>query len=108
MLDLLEVPYETNLQDFLLSNLYLQREIDRKSLLIWLGSLFRISRDEARDLLGVKPEYLESARSSVIDKFGSREAYWRNGLGVSDETIDRLRQVLLEDGENARAERAPE
>jgi hypothetical protein len=62
---------------------------------IWFGSLFRISRANARDLLGVRAEYLESARSAVLEEYGSITDYAR-AAGVRDETLDRLRATLLE------------
>jgi protein-tyrosine phosphatase len=96
ILSLLGVPWETAVEDYLLSNVTLAPEIERKSRLIRVGSLFRISRADARDLLGVKREYLESARRAAAERFGSIDAYLREGLGVSDETREKLQRALLE------------
>jgi len=96
ILSILGVPWETAVEDYLLSNLTLAPEIERKSWLIRVGSLFRISRADARDLLGVKREYLESAREAAVERFGSIDAYLREGLGISDETREKLRRALLE------------
>ena len=96
ILEILGVPWETAIEDYLLSNVTLAPEIERKSRLVWVGSLFRISRANARDLLGVKREYLESARHAAVERFGSTDAYVREGLGITNDLRERLRQALLE------------
>ena len=106
ILRLLGVPWTTVRQDYLLSNVYLRSNTDRMARFIWLGSLFRISRANARDLLEVRAEYLESARSAVLEEYDSIPNYLR-ALGVRDETIDRLRSALLEPAAS-QASAAPE
>jgi protein-tyrosine phosphatase len=96
ILTILGVPWETAVEDYLLSNVYLAPRIARTSRLVWLGSLFRISRRDARDLLGVKREYLEAGRAAAIARFGSADAYLRAGLGIDEPARQRLRAVLLE------------
>lgn len=95
VLDLMGVPWETIQQDYLLSNVYLAENIDRMARFIWLGSLFRISQSNARDLLGVRAQYIASARNATIEEYGSTEGYLR-AFGVSDETLQRLREALIE------------
>lgn len=96
VLQLLGVPHETVVEDYLLTNAYLAPKIDGNSRWIWLGSLFRISRSNARDLLAAKEEYLETATRAVRERYGPLEVYVREGLGVPQETIDALRERLLE------------
>lgn len=105
ILEILGVPPETASQDYLLSNDYLASEIDRMSRLIWLGSFFRIPRSESRELLGVQREYIDSAREAMLGEFGSLEAYVRDGLGVPDATVERLRAVMLEPATGLQEER---
>ncbi len=93
--EILGVPWEVVVEDYLLSNVYLGAEIDRLSRMIWLASLFRISRDDARDLLGVRRSYIEAARQAIVDEYGSMEAYLR-AIGIAEETQLRLRAALLE------------
>ncbi len=95
VLDTLGVPWETIVEDYLLSNVYLERNISSLSRLMWLASLFRISRESARSLLGVERSYLESARQSILEEYGSIEAY-RAAIGLDAETVRRLRNALLE------------
>lgn len=44
----------------------------------------------------VKPEYIDAAHDEVIRRFGSMESFLRKGLGISDETINKLGNELLE------------
>ncbi|MGW6708867.1 tyrosine-protein phosphatase [Streptomyces sp. NPDC054956] len=46
-------------------------------------------------LIGVYPEYLEAALDEVSTRYGSMEKYVREGLGVSDETVEALRARLV-------------
>ncbi|MCJ1677663.1 tyrosine-protein phosphatase [Streptomyces sp. APSN-46.1] len=45
-------------------------------------------------LIGVFPSYLEAALEEVSTRYGSMEKYVREGLGVSDETVEALRARL--------------
>jgi len=103
VLTLLGVPWETVREDYLLSNFYRREENERE-----LGKI----REEMAEKQGippeqvdmtafegmylVKPEYLDAARDAVIRKYGSMEFYLREGLGISDEVIHKLRSELLE------------
>ena len=95
ILEILGVPWETVVEDYLLSNAYLKPRIDRTARLIWIGSRFRISRESARDLLGVNRAYLESARQAILDEHGSSSEYLK-AIGLDDSTLERLRDALLE------------
>ncbi len=95
VLDILGVPWETIVEDYLLSNVYLDSKISGMSRLIWFASLFRISREDARSLLGVDRAYIESARQAILEEFGTVEAY-HAAIGLDDATLERLREALLE------------
>jgi protein tyrosine/serine phosphatase len=49
-----------------------------------------------RVLMGVQPEYLESAFATMEEKHGSTDAYLREALGVDDAMRARLRAALVE------------
>ncbi|MCI4061675.1 tyrosine-protein phosphatase [Micromonospora sp. R77] len=49
-----------------------------------------------RPVLEVRPEYLDAAYDEVLRVHGSFGAYLRDGLGVTDELIEDLRDTLLE------------
>uniref|UniRef100_A0AAU2JMW5 Tyrosine-protein phosphatase n=1 Tax=Streptomyces sp. NBC_00049 TaxID=2903617 RepID=A0AAU2JMW5_9ACTN len=51
--------------------------------------------DIALALIGVFPSYLEAALDEVETRYGSMEKYVREGLGVSDGTVEALRARLV-------------
>ncbi|WP_371615577.1 tyrosine-protein phosphatase [Streptomyces sp. NBC_00454] len=51
--------------------------------------------DIALALIGVFPSYLEAAMDEVNTRYGSMEKYVREGLGISDETVEALRARLI-------------
>jgi protein-tyrosine phosphatase len=48
------------------------------------------------EVMLVRPEYLATAFSQIISRFGTIEDYVINGLGVSPETVDQLRNAYSE------------
>jgi protein-tyrosine phosphatase len=48
-------------------------------------------------LLEARADYLDTAFDEVDQRFGSFDAYLRDGLGLDDTVITRLRETLLED-----------
>ncbi|MEV0806779.1 tyrosine-protein phosphatase [Micromonospora sp. NPDC050200] len=52
--------------------------------------------ETVRPVLEVRPEYLDAAYDEVRRVHGSFDAYLRDGLGVTDEMRDALRDTLLE------------
>ena len=103
LLSALGVPWETIREDYLLSNTYRQEEIEHR-----LAQL----RDLHAENTGVTPEevdttnmdafyilqgaYIDAALDQAVEDYGSMEAYIRDGLGITDEEVDRLRSQLLE------------
>jgi protein-tyrosine phosphatase len=51
-----------------------------------------------RPVLGVEPDYLETAVAEMRSRFGSIEAYFRDGLGLGDDVLSALRAALTEAG----------
>ena len=49
-----------------------------------------------RPLVGVRPEYLESALGEMRRLFGPVERYFAVGLGLGDETQLALREAFIE------------
>jgi protein-tyrosine phosphatase len=103
VLTLLGVPWEIVRADYLLSNVYPKDEIEKE--------LIKIRNDMAQKkgippeqvdmaaseaMYYVKPEYLEAAHQEVISRYDSWDNYFRRGLGIPDEMINRLRSELLE------------
>jgi protein-tyrosine phosphatase len=103
VLSALGVPWETVVEDYLLSNHYRQAENDKL-----LGMIRRFAATkggpEAEDLalsrveglLYVKEQSLQAAHAEILAQHGSIEAFLRNGLGCSQEALRKLRDELLE------------
>jgi protein-tyrosine phosphatase len=103
VLTLLGVPWETAQEDYLLSYFYRRdaNEKDLKSLREAIAKKKKIPPEQVdmtsyEAKFSVKPEYLEAAHKGAIVKYGSMESCLRKGLGISDKTINRLRNELLE------------
>ncbi|MEU6661411.1 tyrosine-protein phosphatase [Streptomyces sp. NPDC046821] len=45
-------------------------------------------------LIGVRPSYLRAAQDEVTERYGDFATYVRDGLGVTDEAVERIRQRL--------------
>lgn len=96
ILEVLRVPEDIIMQDYLLSNTFWESEINRLSFLAYLASFFRTPSDEVRSLMEARPEYLKAARAAAKEHYGTIENYIHEGLGLDDATIQRLRDALLE------------
>ena len=103
ILSVLGVPWKTVVDDHLLSNVYRREEneeqlaqireamADQKG--IPVGDVDMSSFDT---LFWLTPAEFDAAQQAMTDNYGSVESYIREGLGISDEMRDRLRDELLE------------
>ncbi len=94
VLSALEVPREIIYADYLLSSELLDYRIRRYAFLAAFGSMFRLSKDDVRPLLEVRRQYLEAAFDAIDERYGSFDAYLRDGLGIDGWTLARLRTNL--------------
>lgn len=94
-LRLLGVPEETILADYLLST---ERSLasNRHALTLVRLTRGRAVADLMRGLLSVEAAYLHAAFAAIDRDYGSFAAYVREGLGLSDDDLVRLRSYLLE------------
>jgi protein-tyrosine phosphatase len=87
-------------EDYMLTNRYISH--DKATLEMAASYLKRMGRDGPVDdaalvqLLGVQREYLDTALRSIDAKYGSFDAYLRQGVGLSPADLAKLRQRLLE------------
>ena len=49
-----------------------------------------------RGLFNVKPEFLSAAFTTIDQKYGSFAEYVKTGLGLTDQEIQKLRMLLVE------------
>jgi len=103
VLSALGVPWETVVEDYLLSNHFRKQENDKMLAMIRSfaanqagadGEEIAFSRVEG--LLYVKEQSLQAAHAEIIERHGSIATFLTEGLGCSTEGLRRLRDDLLE------------
>jgi len=103
LLSALGVPWETVREDYLLSNTYRQEEIDHR--LAQLRDLYAESNGIPPDDVDttnmdafyvLQGAYIDAALEQAIEDYGSMEAFIREGLGLSDQEVAKMREELLE------------
>jgi protein-tyrosine phosphatase len=103
VLSALGVPWETVVEDYLLSNHFRKEENDKMLGMIRgfaanhggpEGEEVAFSRVEG--LLYVKEQSLQAAHAEIIERHGSVEVFLTEGLGCSVEGLAQLRDELLE------------
>jgi protein-tyrosine phosphatase len=90
-LSIMGVPRDVIMRDYLLSNGFLEAK-NQRTLQMMKGHM-----DPAlfEPLFGVRPEYLQAGFDAVDKTYGSMDRYVREGLGLSDATIQSLRREFL-------------
>ena len=92
----LDVPRDTAMHDYLLTNDLTRAKTHRTLRMIRVMSLFRANPDDLLPLFEALESYLGAAFAAIDEAPGSTEAYLRNALGVDGALRERLRANLLE------------
>ena len=99
----LGVPWETVVEDYLLSNHYRKADNDKLLGLMRTLAAARAGADgeqslsrHVEDLVYVKEQNLSAALAEIVDRYGSVQSYLMEGLGASQDRLNRLRDELLE------------
>jgi protein-tyrosine phosphatase len=103
ILSVLGVPWNTVVDDHLLSNVY-RREENEEQLAQIREAMAKQEEIPAVDvdmsrfdpLFWLTPAEFGAAHQAITDDYGSMDKYIREGLGISDQMRDRLRDELLE------------
>lgn len=103
LLSALGVPWETVREDYLLSNKYRKNDIEHRvhELQLLAAKTFNTEPDQV-DMTNIKafyilqPEYIDASLDEVVKRYGSMENYIRDGLGITDQELNSLREQLLE------------
>lgn len=95
LLRLLGVPHETVMQDYLLTNDYFLGSYKWKLVLARLMKGRRFA-DAIRGFMLADPRYLSAAFETIDREYTSFERYVRDGLGLSQADVDRLKATYLE------------
>jgi protein-tyrosine phosphatase len=103
VLTALGVPWETVVEDYLLSNHFRREENDKMLGMIRSFAANHggpdaeeIALSRVEGLLYVKEQSLEAAHAEIIERHGDAESFLIEGLGCSSESLERLRDDLLE------------
>ncbi len=103
LLSALGVPWEDVMEDYLLSNVQRNEQADaglssmRESAARQRGVLpEEVDMTNILGLFFVHPSYLGAAHEEITGRYGSVEAFIREGIGWSDSELDQLRDALLE------------
>lgn len=92
----LDVPRETAMRDYLLTNDYMQAKTQRLLRTIRIASLFRADPEDLRPLFEAREGYLSAAFAAIDDTDGGVDGYLRTALGIDDALRAQLRANLLE------------
>lgn len=92
LLTLLGVDEETVMADYLLSNTHF---FGSPAVQAELAAMPAQKREIYEPLMRVEREYLQAGLDRVDEEYGSMEAYAEEGLDLSDEVIERLRERYL-------------
>ena len=60
------------------------------------GLFFKKQQEALAVIMGVKPDYLNAAFNAIDNEYGSVDGYLTQGLGITSQTLQRLRKLYLE------------
>jgi protein-tyrosine phosphatase len=96
--ELLGVDRETIFEDYLMTNVYLNDEIN--GLIVQLQEMMKsagpVDETAMRILFGAEKEYLDALYQAIEETFGGMERYLHDTLHISEAERDRLRAMYLE------------
>jgi protein-tyrosine phosphatase len=95
LLRILGVPQQVVVDDYAMSKEYSLAARQRELMLV---RLFKgdAAADKLAVIMGVEKPWLEAGFAHIDEEYGSFERYVREGLGLSDADVLRLRETLLE------------
>ena len=96
ILTVLGVPREKIIEDYLLTNTYVSDHVDRKLLETELKTFFRADTDNLRKINFVEERYIQAAFDTIDSHWGGMDKYISEGLNLTEEDIDKIRNYYLE------------
>jgi protein-tyrosine phosphatase len=94
LLSIANVPLDVIMQDYLLSNVYLAQSIQAQTTMLRAQDGNAMATVEA-PLLNVQENYLQAGFDQVQASYGTMANYLTQGLGMSQTTVDTLRDRLV-------------
>lgn len=92
----LGVPKETVLEDYMKTNAANADYVNSYLGKIKAMSLFQADVEKLRPVMGVQERYILKAFETIEENYGSVEAYLTEGLNISSDTIDKLKELYLD------------
>lgn len=93
---LVGVPYETVINEYLLSNQLIAKRMKKVETFIRWMSLFQMSSERIKPILEVRRDYLEEVYNKIIGQYGDIENYLRLACKVPQSNLENLKQLLIE------------
>ncbi|SFJ14743.1 tyrosine-protein phosphatase [Thermoflavimicrobium dichotomicum] len=93
---LVGVPYETVLDDYLLTNRFYEQRLNKFIRYMRWMTLFQVSPDRMKHILQARREFLDEVIDEILKKYGSIEGYLIEACGIDQSCIRNLQQLLLE------------
>lgn len=96
--EILGVPREDVIADYLTTNTYLQADIAFLTEFVkkQAGTDSGLADESLRYLFGAEQEYIEAFYEALYDRYGTWENFVQNGLQIAENDQERLRQLYLE------------
>ena len=96
------VPWETVRQDYLLSNQMRAEEIEKRTAQLRVAAAKTFAIEESQvDMTNINAfyilegDYIDGALREIEQQYGDIEKYLKNGLGLSQDERDKLKEILL-------------
>ncbi|MBQ0135333.1 MAG: tyrosine-protein phosphatase [Oscillospiraceae bacterium] len=94
-LSILDIPYETIMDDYLATNLVPSKNKMRYYKLILFATRDKKKADAILPLFEAREEFLNSSFDAIKDNYGSVDNYLKNALGITDEMKEKLKAKCL-------------
>lgn len=93
---LANVPRSMVLEDYLLSNNFIEKRTKAMIRFLRVVSLFRLSSEKLKPMLEVRAEYLNEILDELFKTYGTVEEYFIKACGLDRSSVLRLRYLILE------------
>ncbi|MDH4618984.1 tyrosine-protein phosphatase [Brevibacillus sp. AY1] len=90
------VPYETVLQEYLLTNHYYETRLETVAKIVNGVTLKRVSPARTKLILTAHQRFLDEVYQTMLKKYGSVAVYLREGCGIEESTLAKFKESLLE------------
>ncbi|MBR0580570.1 tyrosine-protein phosphatase [Bacillus altitudinis] len=89
------VPVHTVLSEYMRSNEGVKMLVKRQERFVRMMSLYRVSKEQIRPLLGVQQDYLEDVLNEMMDTYGNAERYLVEACDVPKAQLLKVKNILL-------------